>query len=452
MAKSPQKQSKKSPNNLGSTHILIFVTIAVVVFLATFFKIIPIGVSGFVVPLFQPSGEAIQKIGFVKFNGNVYASPKSITTFPEMGEKGRYITVNEEISKEKINAEFIFDFTFNPRTEEHNGYVKGSQEFYAKSPILGENAIILEPWIGFTILSAVISLVMGLLFTLILPTSVGFASVLFTRQIHETQTKIRLQTGFQEEVIDIITMPNSKFEALDKDVIEKLMRVVWMRTEDQEVGSAKQNAMVFDVEFDKGLSEFRKVLDTRIKEFFSDFVLKEIEDIRDGIEWSHNKFQIMKGLKLYMSHHFTERYANNVTGLAYGGAAVLIVAVGIRGLKFIPAAKPSFILFAIFLEFCLLALMAVTLVYTEEEERMDKMLKKMEDANRSQLETLKSQQVDMHRLSQALVGQTSEIIHHRVQEAIKEYMMSDDNIKRVVAEEISEKLMSALRETFRDKK
>jgi hypothetical protein len=149
-----------------------------------------------------------------------------------------------------------------------------------------------------------------------------------------------------------------------------------------------------------------------------------------------------------MSHHFTEKYSNNVTGLAYGGAALLIVAVGIRGLKFIPATKPSFILLAIFLEFTMLSLLAITLIYTEEEERMDKMLKKMEDANRSQLETLRGQQHDIHQLSNALIGQTSEIIKTRVEKAISEYMMSDDSLKKVVAEEISEKIMIGLKESF----
>jgi hypothetical protein len=134
--------------------------------------------------------------------------------------------------------------------------------------------------------------------------------------------------------------------------------------------------------------------------------------------------------------------------LAYGGAAFLIVAVGIRGLKFIPPQRPSFILLAIFLEFTMLSLLAVTMFYTEEEERMDKMLKKMEDANRSQLDTLKMQAKDIEQLSHVLVGQSADIIKNRVEKAISEYMTSDDNIKKVVAEEISEKILIGLRESF----
>ena len=137
--------------------------------------------------------------------------------------------------------------------------------------------------------------------------------------------------------------------------------------------------------------------------------------------------------------------------MAYGGAAVLIIAIGVRGLKLIPAARPSYILFAIFLEFSMLALMAVTLFYTEEEERMDKMLKKMEDANRSQLETLRGQQHDIHQLTNALVGQTAEIIKSRVEKTISEYMASSENVDKAIANEISSKIMKGLRDAYSDK-
>ncbi|MFA5511488.1 MAG: hypothetical protein WC313_03475, partial [Candidatus Kapaibacterium sp.] len=91
-------------------------------------------------------------------------------------------------------------------------------------------------------------------------------------------------------------------------------------------------------------------------------------------------------------------------------------------------------------------LLALTLIYTEEEERMDRMLKKMEDANRSQLEALRGQQADIHQLSNALVGQTAEIIRARVETAIEDYMTSGDQIQKVVAEEIAKKIMFSLRD------
>jgi polyhydroxyalkanoate synthesis regulator phasin len=200
---------------------------------------------------------------------------------------------------------------------------------------------------------------------------------------------------------------------------------------------------------DVNLVEFRKeVLFIRIQEFFSDFVVNEIKDTTAGIEWSGNRTKLLGGLRLYMAHHFTEKYSNNVTGLAYFGAAILIVIIGIRGLKFIPATKPSLILAAISLEGSLLALLAFGLIYTGEEERVDKLMKKMEDAAKLQLETMKDVSQDMHQMAGALVGETSEIIKKKVEMAIAEALASDDNVKRVVSDKVAEKIIVAMRDAF----
>jgi hypothetical protein len=283
---------------------------------------------------------------------------------------------------------------------------------------------------------------------MLMPSSFGYMAALFDRQIDNTQIKIRLQTGFSDDVVHVLTLPDDKLEDMDRREVERALRRVWERTVSDAEVSARQ-AINFDELFDDDtdIVMFRnEAIYSRIKEFFSDFVVKEIEDTKNGLLWRRNHLKWGKGLRLYMSHHFTEKYQNNVTGLAYGGAAVLIVAIGIRGLKLIPAARPSWILLAIGLEFTMLGLMAFTLFYTEEEERMDKMLKKMEDANRSQLETLKGQQEDIHQLSTALVGQTSQIIKNRVESAISEYMTSGDHVQKMVAEEIAQKIMLGVRQ------
>ncbi len=448
MAKSTFTQKESGPRlKLGFPQIIIALVLVVVLFFFYQLQLIPLGAAKFVIPLFKPSPEKLEKVGFVKFNGLVWASTSK--------EKAAKIEAqgSMEIQKDLIDKEYIFDFTFNKRTYKENGYVKNSSEFYAKSETLGEHPIYLEPWVGFWILALVLAVITMVLVTMMLPTSVGFMAVLFDRQIDETKTKIRLQTGIADEnIIDILTMPNDKLIEKDRLEVERAFREVWDKTTSEEVGDPKQTFRFEDI-FDDNTDvvQFRnEYLYNRIKEYFSDFLLKEIVDTKDGLLWRRNHLLIMKGLRLYMAHHFTEKYSNNVTGLAYGGAAFLIVAVGIRGLKFIPPQRPSFILLAIFLEFTMLSMLAVTLIYTEEEERMDKMLKKMEDANRSQLEVLRSQQYDIHQLSGVLVGQSAEIIKSRVERAIAEYMTSDDNIKKVVAEEISEKILIGLRESFND--
>ena len=449
MAKSAIPQ-KTHHFKLSGQHIGIMMVLVVAFFLIIFLEVIPWGVSQFVVPLFQPSGERLEKTGFVKFKGLVWASvPKDIADPYKKGSE-KVPTISEDMNKEKfkINKEFLFDFTFNERTDKEHGYVKGKWEFYAKSELLGEQAIILEPWIGFWILALVISVFIAVMLSILMPSTMGFMAVLFERQIDETRIKIRLQTGFSNDIVDLLIVPDDKLAMEDLDRCEKIFRYVWERTVTESLSSAKQGRQFDDEWDDSDIVKFREEkVYSRIKEYFSDFVVKEIVDTKDGLVWRRQHLLIGKGLRLYMAHHFTEKYSNNVTALAYGGAAFLIVAVGIRGLKFIPPQKPSFILLAIFLEFTMLSLLAVTMFYTEEEERMDKMLKKMEDANKSQLETLERQQYDIHQLTNALVGQTSEIIKNRVERAISEYMSSNENVEKVVAEQISKKILVALRES-----
>ena len=331
-------QSTKK-NKVGVQHVLLFTVLVVALFLVFMYKLIPAGASGFVVPLFKPSGDKLEKIGFVEFKGLVYASTSKDK---EAQLKGKDV----EIKKDLINKEYIFDFTFEERTTDVHGYSKGSQEFYAKATALGEHAIILEPWLAFSIIALVLSLVIVMFFTMTLPTGIGLMAVLFDRQIDNTRVKIRLQTGFSDEIVKILIMPDHKLLDYDHDEAEKLFRIIWERTRTDDLSSTK-SLIRFDDIFDDNtdLLVFRnEAIYERIKEYFSDFVVKEIEDTKDGLDWRQNHLKIAKGLRLYMAHHFTEKYANNVTGMAYGGAAFLIVAVGVRGLKFIPAAKPSFIM------------------------------------------------------------------------------------------------------------
>ena len=111
-----------------------------------------------------------------------------------------------------------------------------------------------------------------------------------------------------------------------------------------------------------------------------DSVESEIEHINKGQRYLDGKGGFMGGISTYMKFHFVEIYANTVQGMAYAGAAFLIIVIGIRGLKFIPAVRPSPILFALGIEFSILSLLALSLMYTEEEERTDRILKQMVDA------------------------------------------------------------------------
>ena len=76
-------------------------------------------------------------------------------------------------------------------------------------------------------------------------------------------------------------------------------------------------------------------------------------------------------LQFYMRSYFSIQYANAILGMVYMGAAVLIIIIGIRGLKFIPSSEPSIILFALSLEFILLIVYAIMLIFSPKEDERE---------------------------------------------------------------------------------
>lgn len=431
--------NKSKVQNAGAQHYILLSTLAVVIFCIGLFYVVPAALETFVISLFAPSKDDQEKTGWVHYESRVWG-----TCNKEMEAQSQGKPISADIN----NGEYLFDFTWKDRNVKDHGYAKYGSEFYAKAPLLGERGIIIEPFIALGVLSVIISFALSLFLTMFMPTSIGLMAAQFEKSIDDTKVKLRLQTGFGDDVIELLCMPDYELATRDLSDIRKAFRLVWDRTRTEDMASPFLS-MRFDDVFDEDINViyFRNgILYNRIKEFFSDFVLIEIEDLKNSLIWKNNRIHVLKGFRLYMSHHFCEKYQNLVTGLAYGGAAILIVMIGIRGIKFIPPTKPSLLLFSITLEFSMLLLLALTLVYTESEERIDKVLKKMEDANRSQLEALRGQQVDIHQLSNALVGQTADIIKARVEKAIEEYMTSGDHVQKVVAEEIARKIIFSVRE------
>ncbi|GMV52280.1 MAG: hypothetical protein D8M52_02945 [Chlorobi bacterium] len=441
---------QQSHKNTGMQHYLILLVLIIVGSYGFYKFVIPSAVQAGVISIFKPHDDRLAA-NFKQIMPGLHA----VATDKFSGEVAPGTAL-----KPLIKTDYIFDFTSEARTEKKDGYTKAASEWVVKANGeggLGEAAIILEPPIGFAVLAIVFGLAFALALTMFMPSSFGYMAQKVDREVVHNKAKIRLQTGFADEIVDLLTMPDHDLDALEHHQVRSAFQIVWDRTETADPDSPMKNsrrAVTFDQVFtnDVSLSVFRQeVLLLRIQEFFSDFVVKETIDTKGGIEFTRNRMKFMKGLKLYMSHHFTEKYSNNVTGLAYGGAAILIVIIGIRGLKFIPATKPSLILAAISLEGSMLALLAFTLLYTEEEERMDKLMKKMEDANKNQLETMKDVSVDMHSLADALVGETSEIIKQKVEIAIQDALASDENVKKVVSDKVAEKIIVAMRQAFPDR-
>jgi hypothetical protein len=417
--------------------------------------VLPWAVQGFVTSLFKPHelkdgaeyGYVVNRVRVVMDKED--AAKDAATRQQEADASG--------LKSLMKNANIVFDFSNAERTKDRDGYDKHAGEWilrHTEEGGLGEGSVVIEPPIAFSVLALALGFTIAIFATFFMPSSIGFMAQKVDREIHHNKTKIRLQTGFSDEIVELLTMPNADLDALEHKDVRAAFKTVWDRTaqgDESGKGSHGRRVVRFEDVFtpDIALSTFRtEALFVRINEFFSDFVVQEIVDTTGGIMWSRGRHRLFPGLRLYMAHHFTEKYSNNVTGLAYFGAAILIVIIGIRGLKFIPGSRPSLILAAISLEGTLLALLAFGLIYTGAEERIDKLMKKMEDASKNQLETMKDVSEDMHSMASALVGETSEIIKKKVELAIAEALASDDNVKRVVSDKVAEKIIVAMREAF----
>lgn len=318
--------------------------------------------------------------------------------------------------------EFIFDQTGERRVLEKDGYNKEPGEWIVRAESLGEAPVMLQPWMTFGIFSIFFGFVASIVVTSMLPRQIGYISNKIEREIVNVVDRIDEQTGdkVSREEIERITAPNSKD---DLSPIEK---------------------------------EFGPV------------IVNEIEDVRAAKRWKRNRVLFTKGLRLYMTRHFAEKYGNNVQGFAYGGAAILIVVIGIRGLKFIPPTQPSVLLLAISLEFTMLLLLAITLFYTEEEQRMDKLIRNLEESSEGQkyelinlVRTSQQQQRDLasmvdyiqrqtenlQRMADALTGANREYIIQVAQRAVAEYVTAETSME-ITEKVIREKIDAALGQMF----
>ena len=104
--------------------------------------------------------------------------------------------------------------------------------------------------------------------------------------------------------------------------------------------------------------------------------VEDLKILQRALIWRENSFfykifRLNDGITMYMRFYFTAKYGNAVLGFVYIGAAVLIIIVGLRGLKFIPPTQPSVVLFALGLEFTLLVTYAFSLIYTKQDEESE---------------------------------------------------------------------------------
>jgi hypothetical protein len=71
----------------------------------------------------------------------------------------------------------------------------------------------------------------------------------------------------------------------------------------------------------------------------------------------------------WMVAEMTRHYENNVQGIAYLGAALLIFVIGLRGIQILTKDDAAFIILALLLEFTLIGVLGLMLFYKPEETR-----------------------------------------------------------------------------------
>lgn len=104
--------------------------------------------------------------------------------------------------------------------------------------------------------------------------------------------------------------------------------------------------------------------------------IEDLKVLNKALIWRNRGFlykliNINDGIRVYLRFYFTLKYANPILGSVYIGAACLIIIIGLRGLKFIPSNEPSLVIFALGLEFTLLLIYALTLMYQKTDSEMD---------------------------------------------------------------------------------
>ena len=208
-----------------------------------------------------------------------------------------------------------------------NYFTAWAIDFYEGTP--EESRYWFNPIMSLTIQFMILSIAIATIATSVLPRKIGFIRQKIEREIANSISKIAIyKYGLQteSEYIEIV----DEIKRADLQELQNL--------------SEDWNTSVDD------LVAIQKAINWRNYNFFK------------------RLFYLNYGLQMYMRFYFTVKYNNTVLGFVYMGAAVLIIIIGLRGLKFIPPTQPSLVLFALGLEFTLLVSYAITLMYTKQEE------------------------------------------------------------------------------------
>lgn len=418
-----QYSAPVSASRTNPLHYAIFSVITALVFSGLYFGIVPRFSQQIALTTLTPSD-----ITAVNFN-NVYASPTT--------EGAKF--AGHEIARSYTSGEFILDFTSAARTHEVHGYVKAEDEWLIKTTFMGDEAVIITPSIALAIPLLAISLVVAILTTFLFPSRVGLMSAFVERTFHETRTKLLFQTGFSEDLVDFLLLSDSEVTMMAQNAPERVntfLHILWDSTRtdnerNQALSSYAEESLFDAVRIANGHHAFvRNTLVSRMREAFSVSVEHSVRSLQRARAWKENHFRIFAGVRLYMGEYFAPTCSNNVQGLAYAGAGLMIVVIGLRGLRFIPASRPSLIVASISLECALLFALGLTLYFQREEGSSAESLKRIENNTQNVALVMSS------------VG--NEAMQRAIMDAIREHAQSPDVEKRV-ADALTQKFIDSLR-------
>ncbi len=187
-----------------------------------------------------------------------------------------------------------------------------------------------QPLFSFSSISFIGSLFFATIATALMPLSMGYFRQKIEREIITSLANIHL------------ILYGTRCETYDSDIANQIINA--------DVNQLRDLSQLWRIQYDD-LDVLRQALIWREKNF------------------TYKLLHPLAGLRLYLRNHFTEKYSNTILGFVYIGAAFLIIIIGLRGLKFIPASEPSLVFFALGLEFSILITYAFTLMFARPDEQ-----------------------------------------------------------------------------------
>lgn len=380
-------------------------------------------------------------ITVVNFNG-VYASPA--------GDAARFAGRN--IERSFISGEFLLDCTPVARSMDAHGYIKAENEWVIKSPFMGEEAFTLTPFLAFFIPLFTVSFLSALGISLMMPRKIGLMAELVERAYTDTKTRLLFDTNFDEHTLDCaimtegelemtaISAPHKLHEALL--AMRKATRTEEERAEDARIQEAEKlanpNADVqtafnrrIIASFGGRYAEARDAFVQRFRETFSGAVERSINNLREARAWRSNRLNIFIAIRLFMSESFAPKHAGKVQGLVYAGAGLLIIIIGLRGLRFIPASRPSLIFASLALECALVFALGLTMYFQYEDSGSTESLKRIEN--------------NTHNVSFVLSSVNTEILQQTLADAVRARAL-DPEMEKKIAEVLAQKFVHSIRQ------